>query len=274
MFTDYHVHTYYSDDSIYPMEDVIKDAIEIGLDEIVITDHVDFGVKIDWKDEQFDPYLKEVRNVHFLAFFDEINKLKLKYKDDIVVKVGMEFGMQMHTINQFQDLFNSHKFDFILLSIHQIGNKEFWTGEFKKGKSIEESYDKYYEEMLNLVKYYKDYSVLAHLDLIRRYLDKENDMFEYSKDDITEILKVVIADRKGIEVNTSNDRYGINGLTPSIEILKLYYELGGRIITIGSDSHKKEHLAYKIEESKQILREIGFKHFCTFDSMEPIFHIL
>ena len=48
MFADYHVHTEFSDDSVYPMEDVIRDALQMGMDEICITDHVDYGVKEDW----------------------------------------------------------------------------------------------------------------------------------------------------------------------------------------------------------------------------------
>ncbi|MBQ1911691.1 MAG: PHP domain-containing protein, partial [Erysipelotrichaceae bacterium] len=47
MLADYHVHTHFSDDSVYPMEEVVKDAIAMGLDEICFTDHVDYGVKLD-----------------------------------------------------------------------------------------------------------------------------------------------------------------------------------------------------------------------------------
>ncbi|WP_257963689.1 hypothetical protein [Carnobacterium maltaromaticum] len=112
------------------------------------------------------------------------------------------------------------------------------------------------------------------MDLVRRYLDKEVDLFHYSKAKIEKILNIVIANNKGIELNTSSERYEINGLTPSIEILKLYHELGGKIITIGSDSHKPEHLAWKIKESKELLKSIGYTQFCTFDKMEPIFHDL
>ena len=106
------------------------------------------------------------------------------------------------------------------------------------------------------------------------YLDKEKDYFEYSKKDITKILKRVIDDGKGIEVNTSSFYYEVNGLTPSIDILKLYHELGGEIITIGSDSHKKEQLGARILDIKLILKEIGYEYFCTFEEMKPIFHKL
>lgn len=276
MFIDYHVHCDYSDDSWYLMEDVIKDAINLGLKEICFTDHVDYGVKPDWQPE--DTFLpgknQAVKNIHYELYMNDLKQLSEKYKQQIKIKTGLEFGMQMHTIPQFQKLYDRYSFDFILLSVHQVDNQEFWTGEFQKGKTNEESYNRYYDEMYQLISSYKDYSVLAHMDLIRRYLDKEVDMFSQNKEQIVEILKKVIADGKGIEVNTSSYRYGINGLTPSIEILNCYHELGGKIVTIGSDSHKPEHLGFHIEESKKILKNIGFSHFCTFEKMQPIFYEL
>ena len=124
-----------------------------------------------------------------------------------------------------------------------------------------------------MMKVFKDYSVLSHLDLMRRYTVPK-DYFEETKDLVEDILKLAIANGKGIEINTSHVRYGVDGLTPSIEILKLYYEFGGTIITIGSDSHQEEHLGFMIKESKEVLRGIGFKYFCTFDKMKPTYHIL
>lgn len=274
LFTDYHVHSDYSDDSWYLTEDVVRDAIQKGLSEICFTEHVDYGVKEDWQPE--DTYLvgknKVVKNVHYPRYFKELTELKEKYAAQITIKTGMEFGMQMHTIPPFQKLFDAHSFDFILLSVHQIDDLEFWTGAYQQGRSQQESYQRYYEEMYHLVTTYKDYSALAHMDLIRRYLDKEKDAFDTTKEQIAEILKIVIRDRKGIELNTSSYRYGINGYTPSIEILKLYRNLGGNIITIGSDSHKPEHLGFQIREGQALLRTLGFDHICTFDQMEPVFH--
>ena len=91
---------------------------------------------------------------------------------------------------------------------------------------------------------------------------------------IQEILEIVIKDEKGIEVNTSSHRYGLKDSTPSRDILKLYKELGGKIITIGSDSHKIEHLGAYINEAKELLKELGFEYYCTFEKMEPIYHKL
>lgn len=276
MEADYHVHSHYSDDSWYVMESVVKDAIQLGLEEICFTDHVDYGIKTDWLSlEAFKSgEAKATSNVHYDSYLSEIIRLSETYQDRIKIKRGLEFGMQAATIPQFEKLFETYEVDFILLSVHQIDNQEFWTGEFQKGRQIQECYDRYYDELEQLVTTYKNYSVLAHMDLIRRYLDKDLDSFADNQEKITRILRQVIADNKGIELNTSSDRYGVAGLTPSIEILQLYYELGGKILTIGSDSHEAAHLGYGIDESKEILKKIGFRHFCTFEKMTPIFHQL
>ena len=84
----------------------------------------------------------------------------------------------------------------------------------------------------------------------------------------------MIKDEKGFEVNTSSHRYGLKDSQPSRDILKLYKELGGKIITIGSDSHKIEYLGAYINEAKELLKELGFEYYCTFEKMEPIYHKL
>lgn len=274
MYSDYHVHTYYSDDSTYLMEDVIKDAITKGMDEICFTDHVDYGIKKYW-DEGPVEYLygQPQVNVDYPKYFKEIESLRKKYPE-IIIRQGMEFGVQVHTIPRYQKLYERYDFDFIILSIHQVNNQEFWTQDYQKGKSQQEYMEGYYQEMLNVIKKYKNYSVLGHLDLMTRYDEIGNYPFEKVKPIITKILKIVIQDGKGIEINTSSRRYGLKDSTPSRDILKLYKELGGKIITIGSDSHKIEHLGAYIDEAKELLKELGFEFYCTFEKMEPIFHQL
>ena len=210
MLADYHVHTEFSDDSVYPMEEVVKDAIR----------------------------------------------------------------MQMHTIPQFQALYDRYPFDFIILSVHQVEDKEFWTQDFQRGRTQKEYNERYYEEILNLVKGYQHYSVLGHLDLIVRYDEMGVYPFSDIKPYVEAILREVIRNGKGIEVNTSSYRYGLTDTTPSRDILRLYKELGGRIITLGSDSHKPDHLGAYMEETKELLKSIGFDSFCTYDKMQPVFHEL
>ena len=281
MFADYHVHTAYSDDSEYPMEEAVTDAIGLGMDEICFTDHVDYGIKRDWDDPAGmkyrpggpgDPEQMAVANVDYPRYVEEIARLQDKYKGRIRIRLGMEFGMQVHTIPDYERLFKRYPFDFIILSVHQVEDREFWTQDFQRGKTQQEYNLRYYEEILMLVQKYHDYSVLGHLDSIRRY-DREGAFpFENIREIIAEIFRIVISDGKGIEVNTSSWRYGFSDLTPSRDILKLYRELGGEIITVGSDTHKKEQLGTHIEDAKKELRELGFHSIHTFEKMKPCAH--
>ncbi len=276
MFADYHVHSAFSDDSTYNMEDVIKDAIAMQLEEICFTEHVDYGIKYDWDSGYTIPYRngEPIANADYKKYVPTLQQLQQKYASEIAVKLGLEFGMQSHTIPQYEALFQKYPFDFIILSIHEVDNKEFWTQDFQRGKTQKEYNERYYQEMLDIVKNYKNYSVLGHMDSITRYDKQGVYPFEKIKPIITEILKIVIADGKGIEFNTSYHRYGLKDTTPCMEILKLYRELGGKMITIGSDSHKPEHLGAFITEAKTILKELGFDSFCTYEKMQPIFHKL
>ena len=276
MLADYHVHTEYSDDSVYPMEEVVKDAVRMGLEELCFTDHVDYGVKLDWESGKTIEYRngEPLANVNYPEYIKEIKRLQDLYGDRIRIKTGLEFGIQVHTIPEYERLFERYDFDFILLAVHQVEDKEFWNQEFQKGRTQQEYQERYYEEMLKLVKEYKHYSVLAHVDLIARYDQAGEYAFEKIKPFLEEILKTVIADGKGIEVNTSYHRYGLKDTTPSRKILELYRELGGEIITIGSDSHKPEHLGAYVKEAKEMLKKLGFQQFCTYEKMRPQFYSL
>lgn len=281
MFADYHVHTDFSDDSEYKMDDVVKDAIRLGLEEICFTDHVDYGIKRDWDDVMGIEYRKggegepaemPIANVNYDEYLEYFREMTYVYGDDITLKLGLEFGMQRHTIADYDRLFGKLPLDFVILSVHELEDKELWTRAFQKGKTQDEYIKAYYEEILYLVQHFHDYSVLGHLDLISRYDAQGKYPFEKVKPIIAEILKTSIEDGKGIEVNTSCYRYGVDDLTPSRDILGLYRSLGGEIITIGSDSHKPEHLGAYIKETMEVLKQIGFEHICTFEKMKPSFH--
>lgn len=274
MLADYHVHTEFSDDSVYPMEQVVRDAIQMGIDELCFTDHVDYGIKEDWDCGKPIEYRngEPFANVDYPRYAARIKELQDRYGDQIALKMGMEFGMQMHTIPQYEKLFRKYPFDFIILSVHQVEDKEFWTQDFQRGRTQEAYNRRYYEEMLNLVKGCRNYSVLGHMDLIVRYDEAGIYPFEKVRTFVEEILRTVIEDGKGIELNTSSKRYGLSDTTPSMDILRLYRELGGEIITIGSDSHKPEHLGAYLTEAQELLRTLGFRGFCTYERMKPVFH--
>ena len=260
MLADYHMHTNFSDDSALIMEDAVRQAVETGLDEICFTEHI--NAVYNYHDCDCKKYLKELKRCREL------------FKDKISIKFGMEFGMQSQLCKYYETIFHNYDFDFIILSVHLIKNLDLWNNDYQTGKTQDEYNRGYYEELLNIVENYNDYSVLGHMDLIRRYDRICEYPFEKCRDIIEKILKTVIKNGKGIEVNTSSFRYGLQDLMPSRDILKLYKNLGGKIITIGSDSHRIDHIGYKIPFILEQLKDMGYTHFCTFDKMKPIFHKL
>ena len=285
MYADYHLHCEYSDDSNEPMENQIKKAITLGLDEMCFTDHVDYGIKRDWDDPEgiiirhAIEHGKEVdlvlANVNYPKYFEALNMYQKKYASSISIKKGLEFGIQSITVDAYGKLYASYQddLDFILFSMHQVNNLEFWTQDFQKGKTQKEYNDEYYKEIYQTMQMFHHYSCLAHLDLMARYDENGIYPFENEKDIIAEILKYAIRDGKGIEINTSSWKYGLKDTQPSRAILKLYKDLGGKIITVGSDAHETKYLASHIKDAYAILKnEIGINEICTFDHMQPIFH--
>ena len=262
MLADYHVHSEYSHDSITPMERQAKQALKLGLSELCFTDHMDYYYGEDCS-----------------RYFAEISRVKNDFAGRITIRAGWEFGLQSHTITDFEGLYSrySEELDFVLLSIHYVDDLELWGHQYQSGKSQAEYTFGYYDELLRIVQNYHDYSVLAHVDLIARYdVKKGISPYPFAKirDVAAAILETAISDGKGIELNTSSWRYGLTDTTPSMEILKLYRELGGEILTLGSDAHNPDYVGAHFDEGREILRILGYRTFCTFEKMTPTFHTL
>ena len=266
MYFDYHMHTNFSADCDYTMEEMCEAAIGKNLDEIAITDHHD----IDYQDDSIQ------FNLDKEGYLKELEKCKEKFAGRLVIKKGIEMGLQPHILKESND-FLKDDFDFIICSFHTAEKKDLYNGDFFEGKSQWDAYHKYLESILEVVQNFDNYNVLGHLDLVRRYdyYDSKPDLMDNDKavEIIREILKEVIRNDKGIEVNTAG--YYIeegNNPNPTVKVLELYKELGGRILTIGSDSHSPEQLAYKFPETFKMLKEVGFDKLTTFKNMKPRFH--
>ena len=276
MLADYHVHCMFSDDSWYIPAQVCADAWKNNLDEICFTDHVDYGIKPDWNQALSAKVAdgQRVVNVDYDAYFPCIEALRDEWAGRLAVKAGLEFGVQSHTIPQFDALWDKwhDHLDFTLLSIHQVGDLEFWTGEFQEGRTQDEYNRAYYQELYDVTTTFEHWSVLAHLDLIKRYDPAGVLDFPANRDLVAATLEHVVAQGKGIELNTSSVRYGLRDSQPAEEILRLYRDLGGKIVTLGSDSHKPEHLGAYLRHFQHYLANLGFEGFCTYDRMEPTFH--
>lgn len=259
---DYHMHSEFSADCDTPMERTIEKAIELGLKEICFTDHMDYDYPD--KDWTFEFNLQE--------YDQKIKQMQATYHKQITIKKGIEIGLQPHVLTRYEKLMDEEAFDFIIASMHATEGKDLHSGAFFDGKTIDESFEVFYNELLTCIKEYKEFSVLGHLDLLKRYAtEKPTHDFH---DIIQEIFKEIIPAGKGIEINTSGFSYGTNAMMPSPDILQWYKECGGEIITLGSDSHVEHTLTNGFQKAISALEEVGFKYIATFTAGKPEFHAI
>jgi len=268
ILSDYHMHSSFSGDSDCPMEKMINSAINLGLNDICFTEHMDMDYEIR-EDLPKDFFLLDTDR-----YMEKIIELKDKYKDKISVKFGVEIGMQKHLSDKNSEYINSYPFDFVIASTHLIDKKDPYYKDFYEGKSAEDVIRKYFEQTYQNLMLFDDFDVLGHLDYIVRYIPFD---FEYEPskymDIIDEILKIIIKKGRGLDINTkalTNDNNSITN--PCKDILVRYKELGGKIITFGSDAHSSEKIANHFDIAKNIAIESGFNEYCTYQKREPAFH--
>ena len=90
---------------------------------------------------------------------------------------------------------------------------------------------------------------------------------------ITEILKQTVKKKKALEINTSAF-FMIHDFMPDKEIIKQYYDMGGRLITLGSDAHVSENASTHFDEAKAFLKKIGFTQAYYYQNRTPIGYAL
>lgn len=257
---DFHMHSYFSADCSLPMEEMVKGAIQKNLTEICFTEHIDY--------EYPDPTI--LFDVDLQAYEKEIERLRQQYGQQITIRKGIEIGVQPHILQRYETLMDQHPFDFVICSMHTTDHKSLHYKEIFDGQTVAEAFQQYYEEYLYCIRNFKRFNVLGHVDLIKRYTDEPSPLLFH--EELKAIFAELIPYGKGIELNTSGKRYGLSHALPSKDVLTLYKQCGGEIITLGSDAHRVEELAYDFRASLLLLQEIGFSYLTTFDQQQPTFH--
>lgn len=264
---DCHLHSSYSGDSVTPMEEMILCGIRQGLDTMCFTEHMDYDYP-DCPDLPHDAFV-----LHTDAYCYDLIKYKEKYADRIRLLFGVELGLQPDIARKNAGYVKSYDFDFIIGSAHVCHGKDPYYPAFFEGRSDEQAYREYFECILENIKVFSNFDVFGHLDYVVRYgTHKEKDYsYEKNKDILDEILKRLLDMGKGIELNTGGLIKGMKEPHPCLDILKRYRQLGGELITIGSDSHDANHIAGCFDRAYDALRECGFKYYTVFEKRVPEF---
>lgn len=267
---DYHMHSSYSTDSEESMESMILEGIRRGFDTICFTEHMDmdFPVSEDTPEGSFllntDSYLYELLG------------LREKYASKIKINFGVELGVQPHLRKELALYAKAYDFDFIIASCHLVDHMDPYYPEYFNRYSEEEGFRRYFKEVLSGLGIFQNFDVLGHLDYIVRYPKNKDLDYSYDqyKDCIDPILEKLIDLEKGLEINTGGLHDGLREPNPCSDILKRYRELGGEIITVGSDGHNTGAMGFSFDVAQKILMDCGFKYYTTFEKRVPEFHKL
>lgn len=253
---DFHNHTCFSADCNASFESMIERAIFLGLKFLCITDHMDPDMNFPGMDFTFS----------LPDYFQKHIELKERYGDRITLLTGIELGLQPHITKELCNILSAGKFDFVIGSAHVCDRVDPYFPEYWTGKTEEKGISRYFEYILETVTAFDDIDVYGHIDYIVRYAPTKATNYSYRKykEILDEIIKTLISKNIGLELNTAGLKYGLGFAHPHTDILKRYRELGGEIITIGSDAHRPEHLAYDFDKVPDILKSCGFKYYTIF----------
>lgn len=164
--------------------------------------------------------------------------------------------------------------DLVIGSQHQLSEKYDWNDLYFMPEATEQEAREQIADYLTLVletaKWGK-FSVLGHLTLPLRYMNENHGMhmsFDGFEDEVSQVFRALIENGCGIECNVNRG----NTPLPDQKWLRLYHELGGEIITIGTDAHTPEFVGMRARETQELLKSCGLDYVCTFEKKKPVFH--
>lgn len=265
---DYHTHTTCSPDARNTMAEMAAAAAAAGLQEICFTDHVE---PLEWNctvpkagDHDWAPLKR--------AFAEACSAAP----ESVQLRLGIEIGDAIWNIDWVErQLERAPELDFIIGSVHSLPPPaDCNLALFPPADETEAraGLADYLDSVERMVRWGK-FQVVGHLTLPLRYLNERRGFhltFDGFEDRLEAILRLVVEQGLGIEVNTNHG----NTPLPDEKWLRMYRALGGEIITLGSDAHRTDGVGCAIREGQALLRACGFRRFCTFDRRQPVWHDL
>lgn len=257
---DCHIHSRVSFDAHDTALDMARAARDAGLKEICFTDHLDYDPRHTMGDLCFatEDYIREYGQLSLPG---------------LTIRRGVEFGMTPDNQAQFREDLKRYPFDFVIGSVHFVDGWDVYYGGFWEGKTVHQAERQYLETVLSCVQAQDDFDVLGHLTFLSKapaHPAPRCVPLEEHREVVDAILKTLADKGKGMELNTSGvDRCG--GYLPTLDYFRRFRELGGTIVTVGSDAHQCRRVGQYTREACQALMDI-FGHVCTYAERTPIFH--
>lgn len=257
-FVDTHFHSQHSGDSRETLSSLCQRALQLGLTHICPTEHADFDPQ--------DPYYN---NLNIDAYSRDLEACRAQLDERVIVLQGAEMDYQPRFDARVRGFLARHALDFVIGSIHYVDG-------FFVADTLLEAYDqdtayRRYFDAVRAAAASGLFDVLGHLDLLKRHATRRWGPFDASRytGEIEAILQAAVETGTGLEINTSGLRQAPAETYPGLETLWRYRQLGGEVLTVGSDAHQAADLGRNIHDGLELARAAGFKAIVVFVGRQP-----
>jgi histidinol-phosphatase (PHP family) len=253
---DYHVHSNISCDSRATMAEMCQAALARGITEIAFTEH-------------FDLHPADICTGYYKPdqYFENLEAARRDFgPQGLTIRAGVELGEFHRYRAEQQAVLDAWPYDFVLGSLHWVGDESVFDVHYFSNRVPDDAAADYFTELAELARC-GGFDVLAHPDVLKRTGATVYKTFDLDawQDLIRPVWQVCIDNGIGIEINTAGLRGSVGATSPTLAALRWYREMGGKLLTIGSDSHKPEHMGLGLVVALDMAREAGFTHLCRFE---------
>lgn len=264
---DSHVHTNNSPDARDPAKALCASALEKGISDLTVTDHCDCNVYF-------------ARNVGAMISqsFRDTAEAASEFRGKLRVHRGLELGQPLQDLPAAEEALASSDLDFVLASVHNLrGERDFYYARRDSAeKNLRSILSRYFREVLETVEWGR-FDSLAHLTYPWRYLAGREGIPIPEQDwsaEFDAILRAVVRKGKALELNTSGFRQELGVSMPDLPVFQRYRELGGELVTIGSDAHRREDVGADIGRGLALLKQAGFRSYAVYEAHRPVLYAI
>lgn len=253
---DLHTHTDNSPDGNHSCAYMAETAERNGIKCVAFTDHC-----------EIDSFYNEEYDRRVVQSFFEVSKVKSAFHGRIEILRGIELGQPHYDKALAEKIIDAQNYDVVIGSVHNLrGKEDFYYMKSFDNNSVEDMMNEYFDELIAMLEW-GNFDILAHITYPFRYIFNIcgyiEDINKYSKK-VDELLKLCAEKDKALEINMGGLKYPINKPSPDIDTVKRFKELGGKLVSVGSDSHYAERIGFGIPEAYNMAREAGFDSVAVF----------
>lgn len=269
---DTHLHTNFSTDSNTPLTVQLSQGEQLGLTGVCVTDHMDYEFPVmEMKDS--------MEGIPFCFDWDSYVKViqEAASHSPLAIYTGVECGLQTKetVIQKNKRLRRQPELDYMIGSLHLVDQKDPYYPSFWEGRDPHACIRQYFESLYENLQCFHEFDSLGHLDYIVRYAPQDFLYDPKSYEDILDaILTYLILKDIALEINSSGWKTKGRCQNPHPDILTRYHERGGELITVGSDAHVPDYMAYHFDRVCEEMKKAGLRQYVVYQKHKPVFYDL